>query len=73
LSETVCVCFKENNRRQHIPLSSQEKDFLVAYASQTPRNTKKTVTVNEYWEKFADQLNVKFPGNYRKDKSKTII
>jgi len=34
---------------------------------------KKTVTVNEYWEKFADQLNVKFPGNYRKDKSKTII
>jgi len=61
---------KENNRRQHIPWSSQEKDFLVAYASQTPRTTE---TVNGYWEKFAVQLNVKFPGNNRKGKSKTII
>ena len=65
----MCV-FEDNNRHQHILWSSQKTNLLVAYASQTPRNTE---TVNEYWGKFADQLNVKFPGNNRKGKSKTII
>lgn len=71
MCKTECVFFKENKPvRQHVPWTSEEKDFLSCYAAQTPRGTE---TMSEYWQKCADKINVKFPGSNRKGKTKEII